>query len=316
VTVTVEELLGELLPRFCEACGEGLPAPGEQCGTCGTLPQVTRAEAEQRLAQPGAVAAVRAAQLRQEVQRERERLRGLLRQADLTEHVARLEAARGEVAARLPAARELAARAKHESKRAHGREREAARRAEDSRVNFKRCADAEEAARRTGAGAAIRTEALMRMNAAAPVLEADQAAHRGATSERERAEQALTAARAHASALEEELAAAQRAVDEPGRAPKSVVTLALDLVHQAQLEDLTEAERAWVRAYGAAVAALSGAGEDIAARAVELHKGAQEEAARSRPMLTTPAGPGQVAAWPNPHHAATPQPYHPPARRP
>jgi hypothetical protein len=316
VTVTVDQLLGALLGKFCEACGEALPAPGEQCAACGALPQITRAEATERLAQPGAAAAVQAAQLRQEAQQEWERLRGLLRQADMLEHTAGLEAKHDEVASRLPAARKEAHRAEREARRAHGREREAAGRAEDSRVNFTRCADAEEAARRTGASAAVRTDALMRVNAAAPVLEADQATHRAATTERERADQALTTACARVSALEDELAAAQQAVDNPGRAPKSVVTLGLDLVFQAYSDDLTEAEQECVRGYAAGLAAHTGAGEGIAARAVALHEQSAEQAARDRPMLATPIGPGQVAAWPNPHFAATPQVFHPPTRLP
>ncbi len=69
----------------------------------------------------------------------------------------------------------------------------------------------------------------MDRNAAAAILEGDQAALRTATALREEAERAAATARAKVAALDAALKKAQQAVDNPGRPGRPVITLAADL---------------------------------------------------------------------------------------
>lgn len=194
LTSTAERLLGELLPSFCASCGERLPAPGEVCA-CGTCPPLTRAEAAARLEQPGMAAMLEARRLRGEALEAQDHVSALLLQADMIEHIDRLQQARDAAAAPIAGVRAEVARLGKDLKRAQGREREAAARAEDARGNFAAAALAEESARRMFAPAAERTDALVKMNAAASVLEGDQGALQGAAAVRLQAENDLAAAR-------------------------------------------------------------------------------------------------------------------------
>jgi hypothetical protein len=189
-----------------------------------------------------------------------------------------------------------------------GREREAAQREADARANFGAAANTEEAARRTGADAATRTEALVKMNAAASVLQGDQGALQGAAAVRQQAADALTAARARLAALEAELVAAQHAVDNPGRPPRSAVTLTMDLPRQVLSGDLTEAEQAVVRSLGEALASYSGAAADIAERAADAARREQEDRERKRAVFLQPLGGGTWGAAANPATAGRPLP--------
>ena len=307
MTATAERLLGELLDTHCTGCGEALPAPGEPCTACGAVPGVTRAEATERLARPGAVAMIDASRLRREAQQGLARVRGLLAEADMTEHAAALECRRDEIATALAAARELAEQRTRDLAEARDREAAAVQAEEDSRARYGRLTDALEAAQRTRADFNTRTEARMRLNAAGPELEADQALLREAVTARDTAHQALAAAQAALRGVEAELAAAQAAVYTPGWAPKSVVTLGLDLVHQAQLPDLTEDEQTVVRAYGTALAAMTGAGEDIAARAIELHDKGEGNRVPQPGYLHPPDRPREPGSHSQPHDGGSPQ---------
>lgn len=320
MTPTAEELLDSLLQRFCTECGEDLPGAGQPCPACGALPQVTREEAAERLARPGAVAMVAATRLRAEVRRRQEQNSQDLRRADLLEHTARLEAACDEAAGKLPPLRAEAARHAGELETAQAREREAMAAEADSRANYTKAAKAEERARRTKKDAATRTEALMRLNAAAPVLEADQAALRAATAERERVEAALAAACQRVEQAQAQLRAAGEAVAGPGRAPKSMLTLAMDLTRQALSGDLLPVEQSLVRGLGLALANVTGARETIAAKAVEQAGAEKEERVRNMPAFLRQLPDGSYATEPNPFSPATPRQgaqapaYHSPAQ--
>jgi hypothetical protein len=318
---------GALLPRFlepdCARCSEPLPEPGQQCPGCGAVPGHTRAEVEERLAVPGTIAKIEAADLRRAAWQLVGQTRGLLRAADMAEHVAELERRRDEIAGLLPAARAAVATCSKKLKAAQRAEREAQDAVKDSLANYNACADAWEAAVRTRASATVRTDALLRKNAAGPVLEADQAALDAAVRDREAAERELgkddgtTGARRIAGDLEDKLAAAEHAVKNPGRPAKSAITLGLDLSRQAVMlalglsrqvpdSDLTEDEEAQVRSLGAAVAGLSGASEMIAGLAVETHEKAKASEYRDQAAYLRPIGPGNLEAVANPALAGRP----------
>jgi hypothetical protein len=300
-----QDLLEDLLDRHCTACGEALPQPGQPCA-CGAVPRVTRAEAEERLAKPGAVAVIRAARIRMDVRKRQQQDAAALREADMIEHVSRLEMARDEAAAKLPGPKAEAARLARGLDKARARERDAAAQEDDARANHKRTADAYEAARRTRADAAARTAALTLANTSATVLQADESAHQAAISVREQAEAVLAAARVRVSGLEEAAAAAERALTSPGRPPKSVVTLTMDLLGQIRSGDLTEAEQAWIRHLGGAVAGFSGAGDDIAGRAVELAERERRDSESKRALFLQPLGGGNFGAVANPGTGGVP----------
>lgn len=308
LTATAERLLGELLPSFCASCGEVLPAPGEVCASCGTCPPITRAEAAARLEQPGVATMLEARRLRGEAREAQDHVSALLLQADMLEHIDQLEQARDAAAAPIAGVRAEVARLARDLKRDQGREREAAGRVEDARGNFTAAANAEEAARRTHAPAGVRTDALVKMNAAASVLEGDQGALQGAAAVRVQAENDLAAARARLASLEAGLQAAQHALDNPGRPGRSPVTLTMDLARQILAGDLDPAEQAFVRSLGEALAGFSGASEDIASRAVANAERERADRYRRQPAYARPRGDGQVDVIANPITGGRPLP--------
>ena len=299
--ITAEQVLNEELAAFCGSCGQELPEPGQPCAGCNWLPPIVRAEAAERLARPGAVAAFEAARLRREAEREIDRVRGLLREADMIVYQDGLEQERDAKAAELPPARAVVKRRKAELAKARDAVKGAEAAVEDSLSNYNQHADAWAAADKGKKSAAVRTLALAALNAAGPVLEADQAALRGAVAEQEAAGQAVDAAQRVVDRLESELAGRREAAGNPGRAPKSAITLTLDLAHQAQSDNLTEPEQDWLRNLGAALAAYTGAADLIAGLAIK--RDAEEKAAsfREQPMYAQPgAGDGHLTAIANP----------------
>ena len=295
MTAAAQELLDALLPGFCEGCGEQLPEAGMPCAACGTVPQMTRAEAAERLAQPGAIAVLEAARERGEARRLADEAAAHYAAADMIEHADRLERTRDEAAALIPPARGEAMRLARELRKAQARELEAQAREEDARRNFATLDNAEEAARRCGAGAAARTRALVDRNAAAAILEGDQAALRTATAVREEAERAAAATRAKVAALDAALKKAQQAADNPGWPGRSVITLAADLPRHVMAGDLTESEQAVVRALGEALAGYTGAATGIARRAAEIAVREHEDRDKRSARFLRPAGNGATA---------------------
>ena len=242
----------------------------------------------------GVAAMLEARRLRGEAREAQDHVSALLLQADMIEHIDHLEQARTPPRPRSRGYGPKAARLAKDLKRAQGREREAAGRAEDARSNFTGAAQAEEAARRTHAPAAERTDALVKMNAAASVLEGDQGALQGAAAVRVQADNDLAAARARLASLEAGLQSAQHALDNPGRPGRSPFTLTMDLARQILAGDLDPAEQAFVRSLGEALAGFSGASEDIAARAVANAERERTERYRRQPAYARPRGDGQV----------------------
>jgi hypothetical protein len=308
MTATIEELLPRFLDPDCGRCKEPLPEPGQPCPGCGAVPEHTRAEVEERLAEPGAIAVIEARDLRVAACQLVDQIRGLLRAADMVEHVASLERQRDEIAALLSAARSAEATCDKELQQAQRTEEGARAAVEDSLGNYTAHSDAWDAATKTKPkpSARERTRLLADLNAAGPILEADQAALRAAEQDREAAERKLAGATQAVSELKDRRDAAKKAVANPGRPAKSGITLTLDLSYQAQETDLTEDEQAQVRSLGAAIASLSGAGEMIASLAVELHEKAKATEYRNQPLYTRPLGPGNLEAVANPATAGRP----------
>jgi hypothetical protein len=82
MTLTLDEVIDRICPAACAACGAELPRPGEECGACGELPGLLRAEAAGQLAAPGALAAKQAELCRLEAEKLRDDWIGKLVQAD------------------------------------------------------------------------------------------------------------------------------------------------------------------------------------------------------------------------------------------
>jgi hypothetical protein len=187
-------------------------------------------------------------------------------------------------------------------------EREAEDRSRASQANLRRVTRAEEKARRDMASAAVRTEALMRIQAAASVVQGDQAAAEGATAVRKGAEQALSSHLAHLAQVEDAAEAAEWAAEHaPAVVPPSIWTALL--AHPLQLlmaPDLDGEARALVAAQVAELAKLSGVADELRAEGHAAGVKEHAERVRSSPLHAVPAGDGKIAAIPNPIHPSTP----------
>jgi len=68
-TLTLDEVIDQVCPKFCGACAAELPRPGEECASCGELPSLLRREAAEQLAAPGELARKQAEHHRAEAKR-------------------------------------------------------------------------------------------------------------------------------------------------------------------------------------------------------------------------------------------------------
>lgn len=93
MTLTMEEAIDGICPKWCSQCGEGLPRPGEECASCGELPGLLRDEAAEQLARPGELARMQAEHHRAEARRLLDEQVRQLMEADQVLHVDRLREA-------------------------------------------------------------------------------------------------------------------------------------------------------------------------------------------------------------------------------
>ena len=192
-------------PKFCTSCGQELPEAGGMCPAC---PHVD--------AQRRAVMASYFGQMQ------------ALRDIDTAEHAAELRVRADMARAEHAQAAESSAVLEEAVKTALAAERKAADRARASVQYHQKTVTAEHRARRDRVSPEARTEALMRMRAAADVARGDQAAAEGARAARASAEHRLAEHRARVAVLEDAAVGAERAADNPpARVPPSIWTCLL-----------------------------------------------------------------------------------------
>jgi hypothetical protein len=219
MSLTLDDALDSLAAKFCGACGEGLPSPGDQCAACGALPVVTRTELAEALAEPGALAKAEAAELRAEAERLRDQMMARLREADRVMHLGSLRNARDRAQAALEDA--------HDRKRhAEGVLREAKRAVEvaagplhEAYELHHKAEQDEEAARRLGKGPAAEAEALDKLTARATILARYREPMQEAMAAQEAAEALAGTAAVDVKAAEEARDAAAWGCEHPGYAP-------------------------------------------------------------------------------------------------
>lgn len=229
-------------------------------------------------------AAEQIADIRREALAHRMSARDLDAQADELEHHANLQAARDEAAQAISPAREQAAARAADLEAARAAEREAEDRAADAIENARQTARRQAALRRARASAAEQTAAGVAVQVAGDVLADARTELAGATAAREGAESALAQARAEVYRREDALQQAEDALANPGRPPRSLLSLVADLNYYAHRTDSTPEEEDALRSMTRLLAARTGAATDI--RAVALREAATgaESAARTEPV--------------------------------
>jgi hypothetical protein len=203
MTLSMSQALDEELPRYCGECGVELPQRGAQCAGCGALPEVTRAELEEVLSEPGRLARIEADRLRGEGD--------ALIQEGKARH---LQAARVLAAAAAETERDAAQdalsvalgdleQANTVLEDAGRAEAGAAAQLAEADGNHRQAIQAEEAARRLRKGPAAETDALARLNAATDVLARYRAPAEAAANVRQAAAGRVAAAEGNVAACQD-----------------------------------------------------------------------------------------------------------------
>jgi hypothetical protein len=305
------EALEYLLGTTCSGCGGTLPGPGEPCGACGRIPDVTAPELAGDLDGPVALAAVEAAKLRAEAWQMHDLAVAKMAEADRAVFTARLQV-------RQAGAQRALDEHTRRYKSLHG-PRSAARKAEekaaaelaDATRQHADIAKAEETARRMRHGVTAETEAAIRLERATAVLRRYQDELAAATARRELAEAAVEQSAARAAVLERARDEAVAAVMDPGRIPMSGETVTLGGTRLILSGRLDEVEMLMAGQTARLVCAATGVTSEIEMDVRRKVSAEQEEAAKGRALHLRNIGDG-VLATPNPHNPGAPQPYHPP----
>jgi hypothetical protein len=323
MAMTLGELLDTVLARYCSECSAELPRRGDQCEACGSLPSLTRPEAEERLrADPSAfaeaerkavleVASAEAARFREDAEEHRRQMREAYAAADRAEHVAGLELVASEAARELEAARGAEERAAAALAAAVKAEQDSAEELADAAQAHQSAQQKAEAAHRLRQGARAEIDTQLELDAAAKVLGRHQADHGVLAAERDQARQLMAAARVRAAELQDAADRAARAVEHPGRGPMSREAVFADvfgLAARAGVGQLGDEDRLMVM--GAVQMMVISLGLEQLIRSDEERRVRARDAAegRNRPQFGK-AGDGMLsAAWPIPPVPSGPDP--------
>lgn len=321
MAMTVDDLLDVILARFCGECGKELPRRGDQCPACEALPEMTRAEAEERLrTDPTAFAEAESKAMLAAASAEAGRLRDegadLMRQtrekfqaADRAEFIAQLEIAAARAGRELAAARATEGQAAQSLKDAVSAEQEAAALLADASQAHSKAQQDEEAARRLRKGVQAEIAAQQRLDAAATVLARHQAAHGACKAACVQARQHL--ADTSADAKERETAANRLAyaVEHTVRAPLSMKTILADIGHlaaQAYAGQLDAEDKVLVTVAVQALVSSVGIEQDIRRDEEQRVRARDAAAARKEPQFAKGADGMLVAAVPAPAGVVVP----------
>jgi hypothetical protein len=291
--MAARDLAAVATPLFCPDCGQKLPAPGGMCPSC---PQF---DAERRAIM---------ADYRHQLDR--------LRAVDVAENAQLLRESATRARRAVRPVQEATAPLRKAVRDAIDAERAAADRCRVAEDYLRKVTRAEQKARRGQAGPAARTEALLRVRAAADVARGDKAAAEGAKAAREAADLVLSGHLGQLARLEDEAVTAEWAAGHPPAVVPPSVWTAL-LAHPLQVltaRDLGAEARVLAGAQVANLARLSGVADELRAEGHAAGLREHENRFRDSPAWLAPAGDGRLAIVPNPHHPATPQQFHPPAQ--
>jgi hypothetical protein len=298
MALTIDEVLDAWLPGMCRACSAALPRPGEQCLSCGELPAVTRPEAADRLtAEPDALAVAEAEMIRAEAEELRKRMRARFLDADRVERASRLERARDAAETELAEARKTEKATAGTLNTAAAAARDAAAEYAEVEQAHLQAARDEEAARRLRKGPQQEIETRLKLDAATVVLQRYQGRRDSLAAAHEQAKAGLAAASARVRSCEQALAAASRAVGNPGYIPRSKETISADLMFQVMSGDLDGADMAQASVITVLLAGITTAAEEIR-RGERARLARQEEEDRRKRTALAPNGSGMLTAAP------------------
>ncbi len=307
MTLTMSQALDAQLNRHCCECAAELPVRGAQCGACGALPGVTRAELEESLSEPGQLTVIEARQLIEEGREFQQEARARFAEAQRLQAVAVAEADRAAAQGRLESALGELKHAEGALRKAEQAEADAAGPLHEAYENHRQAIRAEEAARRLRQGPAAETEALARLTAATDVLARYQAPAREATGRREAAETVVASAEAAVAAGEDARDRAVLAVEQlsdPGVrlviSPETGNLIAEPMMQMARKvfwKQATENETLLVQAIALALAQLTGVAMNIGLQAEKaaMKRRDAEEAKKPRVSGATVLAPGARA---------------------
>lgn len=307
--ITKSEALEFLLGTTCSACGGQLAGPGEPCGGCGRIPDLTRPEIEAELDGPVALAAVEAAKTRAAAWAEHDAAVAKMAGADKALFTARLEVRRSQ-----------AQQALDEHVRKHKTlygPRPAARKAEEkaagdlaaATAQHAEYARAEEVARRMRHGVTPETEAALKLDKATVILRRYQDELAAATARREQAEAAVDQSASRSAVLEKARDDAVAAVMNPGRIPLSGETVTLGGLRLILSGTLDDVELAMAGQAARLICAATGVTAGIEMDVRRTVAAEQGEAAKNQPLIRQ--SDGRVVA--NPFAPTTPRHNDPPA---
>jgi len=310
--ITKTEAIAYLLPGLCASCGADLPAPGEPCGACGKIPEITRPELEQQLDSATAIASVEARVLEAEAEALFQAAMARWQEAAQVVHAARLQDQRDAAQAACDEharAHRLLAAALTQAEKAEDR---AAAELEPQAAAVAGLAEALELARRMGHGVKAVAHASYLHHEAEAALGPYRDGLTEAGARRMTAEANVTASGARGDQLRKALADAEGEAANPGTAPlgaAAIVTSPFRLLRDGRLDGNGPGLEIAAEA-GRAICDLTGVTEQITAGARRQLLGEQEDAAKGRAMHLRPGRDGVVATA-NPHNPAAPQSFHP-----
>lgn len=210
----VTALLAQACGKFCGDCGTAA-VPGEPCPKCGSLPEVTRPEALERMRRPGAVHDFEAGQLRAEAELHAARNGECHARADVLAHMGDLDRARHAARERMEAVLAEQAPAVAAVEAARGPHLAAVARVAEAQAARKRCALQVETAVRYKARPDSVVDVRRRLELAAEVVREAEADAEVPGRALAGAEAALTSVRARVAAAERVHDAAVRALANP-----------------------------------------------------------------------------------------------------
>jgi hypothetical protein len=310
--MTRDEALEYILGTTCGACGGGLAGPGEACGSCGRIPDLTGPELEGALDGPLALAAVEAAKARAEAWQMHDAAVARMAEADRAVFVARLHVRRDQAQKALDEHQRERGKLHGPKRKARDAEDKAAAELAEATRQHGEIGAAEETARRHRHGVQAETDAAVKLDKATAILRRYQEALAQATARREAAEAAAGHAAGRAEVLEIARDAAVKAVTGPGRIPLGGETITLGglrLILRGQLDDV---EMLIAGQTARLVCAATGVTAEIEADVRRKIDAENDQAKRDRPVHLSHLGDGNVSVAPNALHPQTPQPYHPP----
>jgi uncharacterized Zn finger protein (UPF0148 family) len=310
---TRQEALFYLLGIHCPSCGAVLDRPGDPCGACGKIPEVTGPQAEEHLSSATAIALVQERVLDAEAEALFQRAVDKWQDAAQVVLVAQLTDARDKAKAVYDAHQ-----ARHEDLVAARAGKEAAEAAAAAVLTaqaepVKDLVHQAEIAASMNQGAVAVARAKQLVALAEEELKPYRTALAGAAGEHDEAGRAVTRSEQWRDQLRKALDDAEDRLQNPGVAPLGTDAI-IASPYRMLAEDRLDDEGIELAAeIGRGICDLTGRTGEIEADARARLLSERESEFRNRPVLLDRQ---TGVAHPNPLHARTPQPFHPPSALP